>query len=286
MTQQQLIQQVVEQVLQHIQGGGLQPQAEVEQQDQQLRDITSQQVKAVPLIDHVQDYDALVRMKSKTVARIGVGRAGPRLKTQALLTLRADHAAARDAVFRSVCPEFLKTMGLISYTTCCKDINQHLTRPDLGRRFDSEVLQRIAQGCKQQADVLIYASDGLSSKAIEANLANILPVIMDGLSSRGISVAQPFFVKFGRVATQDHISQATGAKVVCTLIGERPGLATAQSMSAYIAYDAHVGMEEARRTVVSNIHSGGIAAVEAGAYIAELIAKMLQAKTSGVDFKQ
>ena len=55
------------------------------------------------------------------------------------------------------------------------------------------------------------------------------------------------------------------AMVVCTLLGERPGLATAESMSAYITYNAYVGMPESKRTVVSNIHKNGTAAVEAGA---------------------
>ena len=81
-----------------------------------------------------------------------------------------------------------------------------------------------------------------------------------------------------------HVLEKTlGAKVVCVLIGERPGLATAESMSAYIAYNAYVGMPESKRTVVSNIHRNGTAAVEAGAYIAEVIAKILEQKASGVD---
>lgn len=70
------------------------------------------------------------------------------------------------------------------------------------------------------------------------------------------------------------------------LVGERPGLVTAESMSAYIAYRPTVGMPEARRTVISNIHKGGTPAVEAGAYIAELIHKMLQKKKSGIDLKE
>lgn len=70
------------------------------------------------------------------------------------------------------------------------------------------------------------------------------------------------------------------------LVGERPGLVTAESMSAYIAYKPTVGMPEARRTVISNIHKGGTPAVEAGAYIAEIIKKMLDKKKSGIDLKE
>ncbi len=251
-----------------------------------LRDITSPQVKDTPLLAAPQDYDGLLRMKGKTTARIGVGRAGARLNTQTLLTLRADHAIARDAVFSQVDPALLERLGLPSFTTRCGDKNIHLTRPDLGREFDPETLEAITRHCGKNTDVLILASDGLSSRAIEANLADILPILTEGLTARGLKLAKPFFVRFGRVPAQDHIAEATGAKVVCTLIGERPGLATAESMSAYIAYQATVGMPEARRTVVSNIHGGGVSAVEAGAYIAELIAKIAAAKASGVDLKQ
>ena len=73
--------------------------------------------------------------------------------------------------------------------------------------------------------------------------------------------------------------------MIVSLIGERPGLVTAESMSAYMAYKPTVGMPEARRTVVSNIHKGGTPPVEAGAYIADIIKLMLDKKASGLDLK-
>ena len=249
-------------------------------------DITSAEQKAIPLLESPEDREALLRMMSKTAARIGVGSSGPRNKTKTMLTLRADHAVARDAVFTDVDQEFLKRLNLFSVQTLCRDKNEHITRPDLGRMLSPESVELIKNKCPRDQDVQIIASDGLSSKAIEANLGNILPVITDGLKSRNLSIGQPFFVKFGRVAVEDQVAEALNANVVCILIGERPGLATAESMSAYICYRARIGQPEARRTVVSNIHSGGISGVEAGAYIAELIAKILERKASGVDLKQ
>ena len=132
-----------------------------------------------------------------------------------------------------------------------KSKDEFLTRPDLGRLFPEESLEMIRSKCGRDMDVQVYASDGLSSTAIEANLENILPVIMDGLKAEGLKTGAPFFVKNGRVAAMDQVSEALNATVTCVLIGERPGLATAESMSAYIAYKAVVGMPEARRTVVS-----------------------------------
>jgi ethanolamine ammonia-lyase small subunit len=225
-------------------------------------------------------------MKNSTTARIGVGRTGPRLRTGTLLRLRTDHAAARDAVFRDVSPELLERLGMPVVQSRCTSRQEHITRPDLGRRFSGEALKTITGHCEKGRDVQVIASDGLSSRAVEANLENLYLVLADGLGAKRISLGAPFFVRFGRVAIEDEAAELLEAKLVCILLGERPGLATAESMSAYLCYDAKVGQPESRRTVVSNIHARGIPAAEAGAYLADLIERILQNKASGVDFKR
>ena len=245
-------------------------------------DITSTACKAVPLVK-AQDPEALLRMKKKTTARIGVGKCGARLNTQTMLALRADHAQARDAVFVDVDSDVLKELGLFTVQTCCNDKNTYVTRPDLGRQLNEEAVKTLREKCVMNPDVQIYAADGLSSTAIQVNLPKILPVLMDALKAKGLKVGTPFFLRFGRVGSQEHVAETLGAKVVCVLIGERPGLATAESMSAYIAYNAYVGMPESKRTVVSNIHKDGTAAVEAGAYVADVIEQILEQKASGVE---
>ncbi len=229
------------------------------------------------------DPESLERMKKRTTARIGVGKAGARLKTQTMLALRADHARAQDSVFADVDPAFIEKLGLLSIESQARDRNTHITRPDLGRKICPKGVEALRQHCTMNPDVQIYASDGLSSAAIEANLEKILPVLTEGLTAKGLKVGTPFYMRFGRVAAEDQVAEVLGAKVVCVLIGERPGLATAESMSAYIVYNSYVGIPEAKRTVVSNIHKDGLTAVEAGAYITEVIQQILERKASGVD---
>lgn len=81
--------------------------------------------------------------------------------------------------------------------------------------------------------VQILLSDGLSSTAVEANAKNIIPALLNGLKGYGIETGTPFFIKYGRVGAGDHVGEILNADVVCILIGERPGLTTAESMSAY-----------------------------------------------------
>lgn len=251
----------------------------------ELLDLSSAENKSEITLDHMVNPDMMAQMRKKTPARIGIGSAGPRLKTRTYLTLRADHAAARDAVFRDVDEDVLKELGLFSVQTLATNRNEHLTRPDLGRQLSKDTCRELRSKCQQAPQVQIYVADGLSSQAIDANLKDILQALMDGLQDYGISTGTPFFMRFGRVPAMDVVSETLDAEVTCVLIGERPGLVTANSMSAYIAYRAKVGMPEARRTVVSNIHSGGIPAVEAGAHIAQLIKTILERKASGVDLQ-
>ncbi|MBU3128318.1 ethanolamine ammonia-lyase subunit EutC [Clostridium tagluense] len=257
----------------------------VEVEDGFIEDITTVDIKKQLLVPNPADAKGYLKMKQSTPARLGIWRAGPRYKTETALRVRADHAAAQDSVFSYVSEEFLKEMNLFSIKTECKDKNEYITRPDLGKKITSEGIKAIKDNCKMRPQVQIYVSDGLSSAAIEANVRDVLPAIVQGLEGYRISVGTPFFLKNGRVGAMDVVSETTEAEVTCVLIGERPGLVTAESMSAYIAYKATVNMPEARRTVVSNIHKGGTPPVEAGAHLADIIKLMLEKKASGVDLK-
>ena len=285
MTEQE-IRAVVEQVLRQLRGEVAVPQAPASAPsagEEPLPDIAAVDLRRQYLVESPHDQAAFLAMKERTPARIGTGHAGARYRTETMLRFQADHAAAQDAVFSDVPEDYIEKMGWPVFQTTCVDREEFLTRPDKGRVFEQETLKEICSLIQPGTQVVLYVADGLSSSAVHANAADILPVIHDGLEAAGLKVSAPFFVRFGRVATEDQIGAACGADVVCVLLGERPGLVTAESMSAYIAYRPTVGMAESRRTVLANIHRGGTPPVEAGAHIVDLIRLMMEKKASGTD---
>ena len=245
-------------------------------------DVTKLNLRELYLVDDPADGEKFRKMKMKTPARLGSGRAGPRYKTLTMLRFRADHAAAQDAVWSELEADFAKEHDMLPTKTKCNDKEEYLTRPDLGRCFDEHNAKAIKGVIDTPPMVQIVVGDGLSSAAIAANAMDCLAAIKDGLKVRGIKTSKDIFVKYCRVGAGDAVGDITGCELVCVLVGERPGLVTDKSMSAYITYKPHTGVSESSRTVVSNIHAQGTPAVEAGAYIAELIDTILKKKVSGV----
>ena len=253
--------------------------------DGEVDDISAYSLREEFNIPNPYNKEEYMRLKAKTDARLGVWRAGPRPLTRTTLRVRADNAAAMDAVFNDVHDEYLERNNLKTYQTKCDSKETYLTRPDLGRIFDEETAAKIKAECINDPDVQIVVSDGLSSSAVEANIDAVLPAIYNGLKATNLKVGTPFFVKYGRVGAEDSVAKILNAKVTVILLGERPGLATSSSLSAYCVYGGYPGIPEANRTVVSNIHKAGTPPVEAGAYIAELCKQMYDKKASGLDLK-
>ena len=245
-------------------------------------DVTELDLRKLYLVENGKDPEKFRKMKARTPARLGSGRAGPRYKTLTALRFRADHAAAQDAVFSQVPEDFAVKNGMTEVQTKCRDKDEYLTRPDHGRCFDEENRKKIRAAIPGTPRVQLVIGDGLSSAAITANAMDCLAAIREGLQLRGIDPGTPIFVRYCRVGAGDAIGDITGCEVVCMLVGERPGLVTDKSMSAYITYRPHTGVSESARTVVSNIHAQGTPAVEAGAHIAGLLETILKKQVSGV----
>ena len=245
-------------------------------------DITALDLRKLYLTENAKDKEGFARLKERTPARLASGRAGPRYKTLTMLRFRADHAAAQDAVFSQVPEGYAKEHDFLPVQTCCESKDMYLTRPDLGRCFPESTQKVLKEVLQPNAKVQLVVGDGLSSAAILANAADCLEAIREGLKAKGIATGKVPFVRYCRVGAGDAIGDVTGCEVVCVLVGERPGLVTDKSMSCYITYKPHTGVSESSRTVVSNIHAQGTPAVEAGAHVANLIAKILEKKVSGV----
>jgi len=183
-------------------------------------------------VDNPKNMAALEAMRKTTPARILMGRCGARQKTHSFLHFQADHAAAVDAVFLDVSDECLAESGLFGVQTVVKDKDEYLMKPELGKRLSDEAKKTLSERCDRGVQVQIVVVDGLSSTAIEANIADTVPALVQGLKAEGLSVGTPFFIKYGRVGVMDEVGAFLGCDVVVELVGERPGLITAESMLA------------------------------------------------------
>ena len=236
--------------------------------------------------DREKDKQLAEHLSKFTPARINVGKAGNRPRTSTWLQFRADHALAKDAVSSNFSESFLQNFAaqyeLPIMETLAKSREEFLLNPPLGKKTSNDILEAVLKQLPKGKDVLIVISDGLSSHAVEENLPDLYPMLLDGFAQAGISTGTGLIVKQGRVAIADQIAHGAGAKVALNLIGERPGLSTASSLSAYITYMPGPQTISSDRTVISNIHKGGTPAVEAGAFIVKTIARILEKKASGV----
>ena len=226
-----------------------------------------------------EELDALI---AKTPARIGIGRSGTRPKTDSWLKFRFDHAAAVDAVYGEVSETLLKRLDLFKVKTKADDKEVYLRRPDYGRKLSDEAKRMIEAKCIKGPTVQIIISDGLSAKAIEENVEDVYLSFRQSLAAAKLDAGTPFYIEKGRVAVMDDIGEILRPEVIVLLIGERPGLVSAESLSAYICYKPCLGIIEAERMVISNIHKGGIPPVEAGAHLGTVIQKILKYQASGM----
>ncbi|PLT32693.1 ethanolamine ammonia-lyase subunit EutC [Bacillus sp. V5-8f] len=251
---------------------------ELESEQDRIAECRLKEVEAVP--------EQWLEMRKKTPARIGVGRSGPRPRTNTWITFRYDHAAAVDTVSGEVRDFILKQLKLFSVTTLAADKEVYIRRPDYGRRLSEEAKRIIKEKCVYRPTVQIIVADGLSSKAIEENVEDVYLSLHQSLVSLGFGLGTSFYIERGRVAVMDEIGDLLEPEVVVLLIGERPGLVSAESLSAYLCYQPRIGTIEADRMVVSNIHKGGIPPVEAGAYLGIVVEKILRYKASGISLVQ
>ncbi len=275
------IQDIVKKVIEELEKERKEPTIDNEKESEEVIYFPEEQIEGV---DNPHNAESIKRAQKVSPARIGIGRTGTRMKTTSYLQFLIDHAAAQDAVLKDVDEKFIQEMDLHKLETNAQDMNTYLMDLDAGRKLSDESVKWLQENGEKGKDVQVIVCDGLSSSAVEANVGDILPALMQGLQLKNISTAKPIFIKRGRVWVQDEVAALVDCKLVISLIGERPGLNTDESLSAYMIYRPNEKSVEADRTVISNIHKGGFASVEAGAHLSELIEQMLLAECTGVSF--
>ena len=239
------------------------------------------------------DWPDLVQtVRARTPARLLAGRVGAAYRTETQLELREAHAAARDSVRAELYLEtsfgtaFIRKWGLFDAYTEAADKNEYLLRPDLGRRFSAASRMEILRRCPSGNDLQIAVGDGLSVAAICAQVPQLLPLLHEESRARGWSVGQTLVIHHCRVGILNEIGELLNPTVAVLLIGERPGLATAESLSAYMAYRSRQHHSDANRNLISNIHSRGVSTSDAAVRILDLAAQMMKAQVSGSTLRE
>jgi ethanolamine ammonia-lyase small subunit len=239
------------------------------------------------------DLPEIVRkIRARTPARILVGRAGASYRTSTQMDLREAHAVARDAVRAEF--DMQKVFGaafalqweLFETHTQAIGKEEYLLRPDLGRHFDRASHDEIRKLCSPQSDLQIAIGDGLSVPAVVAQVPPLLPLLHEGATARGWKIGRTFVIHHCRVGILNEIGELLNPRVAVLLIGERPGLATAESLSAYMAYRPRTTHSDADRNLISNIHARGLNPHNAAARILNFAAQMMQAGMSGFTLRE
>jgi ethanolamine ammonia-lyase small subunit len=236
--------------------------------------------------------EVLRKIRERTPARILAGRAGSAYRTSTQIELREAHAAARDAVRAELDLEsafgaaFIKRWNLFEVCTEARSKEAYLLQPDLGRRLNEASRQELTSRCPRENDIQIAIGDGLSVTAVAAQVPSLLPLLDAGAQAHGWSVGNPFVIRHCRVGVLNEIGELLAPKVAVLLIGERPGLARAESLSAYMAYQPDKTHTDANRNLISNIHSRGLKSQAAADRILNLAAKMMALRMSGFSVRE
>jgi ethanolamine ammonia-lyase small subunit len=225
-------------------------------------------------------------LRRATAARIALGRTGDSLPTRRVLEFQLAHARAQDAVHEALDAETLARdlaeFAPIIVASRAANRQVYLQRPDLGRALARDLQHALKRGAY---DISIVAADGLSARAT----AHHTPALIRALQPyfRDLRLAPLVIATQARVALGDGIAAALGATLVIMLIGERPGLSSADSLGAYLTYAPRARItRDAERNCVSNVRPDGLPIEDAARLIASLVRLALARKLTGVALKQ
>jgi ethanolamine ammonia-lyase small subunit len=237
--------------------------------------------------------DPWTELRRFTSARIALGRSGGSVPTRELLAFRLAHARARDAVLTPFDPLALagrlEGLGLpvVTVESAACDRTEYLQRPDLGRKlaFHSRTILSEMAAREPACDLAIVVSDGLSTHAANTQCEPLLAALLPLLRERAWSLGPLVVARHARVALQDEVGSFLRARISLMLLGERPGLGSADSLGAYLTFAPAPGKTDAERNCVSNIRSGGLPPAAAAHKLHWLLEEAKRLRLSGVALK-
>lgn len=243
--------------------------------------------------DEAIQSDPWSALRAHTTARIALGRSGGSLPTRAQLDFRLAHARARDAVLAEFDAEALgarlRDLGesVIVVNSAAHDRAEFLQRPDLGRTLadDSRALLTAHAATAPRCDLVVIISDGLSTLAANTQAEPLFATLQKLLRADDWTLAPVIVARHARVALQDEIGEILRARISLMLLGERPGLGSADSLGAYFTYAPSTGRTDADRNCISNIRPGGLSSEDAARKLHALLTQARRRSVSGVALK-
>ena len=234
---------------------------------------------------------SLERLRELTPARVGLGRAGAGLPTEALLGFTLDHARARDAVHAAFDVAGLVAglgefgMPPVEVASQARGRRDYLRRPDLGRMLDPASKRLLERHGGSTGKLAIVIGDGLSPTAVGRHAVQLLRHLIPRLAADQIAPGALVIASGARVALGDEIGAILAARMLVMLIGERPGLSAPDSLGCYLTFAPRIGLTDAERNCVSNIHGAGLGYDEAAFKIAWLVREAFARQVTGVALK-
>ena len=238
--------------------------------------------------------EEFAELVSVTPSAYGFANAGPRPADEVSRQVLFHQSIGRAAIHSELrVADLQKLTAFREIETMAKSKDEHLNSPNRGAQLSP---QSRAALTPEHSQVQLLVSDGLSAEAVHANAPNLLPVLLDGLAGRRFRQGTPIAARYGRVKLAEAVAECLQTDLVIYLIGERPGgdAQASRSLSAYLVYrlgDPAAQQQAAQfskhpdilfeYTVISNIHDGGLPAVEAASVIVEKATDILRHRAAG-----